>query len=48
MHFSPDVEEAIDKFAKEDELDREAALALMVRDWLTSQGYLDVVPEELE
>jgi hypothetical protein len=41
MMFAPDVEEAIERFAKREELSREEALELLVRDWLNGHGLMD-------
>jgi hypothetical protein len=40
MKFAPDVEDAIDRFAKEEAMDREEALAVIARDWLIGLGFL--------
>ncbi|GMB82872.1 hypothetical protein NN6n1_36550 [Shinella zoogloeoides] len=36
----PDIEDALDRFALEQEITREEALAVIARDWLIGQGYL--------
>jgi hypothetical protein len=41
MKFSPDVEEALRRFAEDEGLTREEALAGLIRDWLIENGYLD-------
>lgn len=35
-----DIEDALDRFALEQEITREEALAVIARDWLIGQGYL--------
>ena len=40
MLFAPDIEEAIQRFAKQEGVSREEALSLILRDWLIGQGYL--------
>jgi hypothetical protein len=41
MTFAPDIEEALSRFAKDEGLTREEALAGLVRNWLTDNDYLD-------
>ncbi|WP_421579771.1 hypothetical protein [Shinella sp. M31] len=45
MKFAPDVEDAIDRFAKEEAMDREEALAVIARDWLIGLGFLQADPD---
>ncbi|WLR94267.1 hypothetical protein [Shinella zoogloeoides] len=40
MELTPEVEEALDRFALEQDITREEALAVIARDWLIGQGYL--------
>lgn len=40
MKLAPDIEDALDRFALEQEITREEALAVIARDWLIGQGYL--------
>jgi hypothetical protein len=40
MMFAPDIEDAIKRFAEEEGVSREEALAALVRDWLVGNGYL--------
>lgn len=40
MTFSPDIEEAIAQFAKEQKVSRDEAIATILRDWLIGHGYL--------
>lgn len=40
MTFAPDIEEAVEKFAAEEGIAREEALARLIRDWLIGHGYL--------
>lgn len=40
MPLTPEVEEALDRFAREQNITREEALAVILRDWLIGHGYL--------
>lgn len=40
MELAPDIEDALDRFALEQDITREEALAVIARDWLVGQGYL--------
>ena len=40
MELAPDIEDALDRFALEQNITREEALAVIARDWLIGQGYL--------
>lgn len=40
MKLAPEIEDALDRFALEQEITREEALAVIARDWLIEQGYL--------
>lgn len=40
MELAPDIEDALDRFALEQDITREEALAVIARDWLIGQGYL--------
>lgn len=40
MPLTPEVEEALDRFALEQNITRDEALALIAEDWLSGQGYL--------
>lgn len=40
MELAPDIQEALDRFALEQDITREEALALIARDWLIGHGYL--------
>lgn len=40
MKFAPDIEEAVEKFAAEEGISRDEALARLIRDWLIGNGYL--------
>ena len=46
MDLAPDVQEALDRFALEQDITREEALAVIARDWLIGQGYLLAESEE--
>lgn len=41
MYFAPDIEEAIQRFAEQEGVSREEALAMILRDWLIGQGLLE-------
>jgi len=40
MKLAPEIEDALDRFALEQDITREEALAVIARDWLIGQGYL--------
>jgi len=40
MKLAPEIENALDRFALEQDITREEALAVIARDWLIGQGYL--------
>jgi len=40
MLFAPDIEEAIQRFAKQEGVSREEALSMILRDWLVGLGVL--------
>ena len=40
--LSPGIEDALDRFALEQDITREEALAVIARDWLIGHGYLRV------
>jgi len=40
MRLALEVENALDRFALEQDITREEALAVIARDWLIGQGYL--------
>jgi hypothetical protein len=40
MALTPEVEEALDRFALEQNITREEALAVIAEDWLIGHGYL--------
>lgn len=40
MPLTPEVEEALDRFALEQNITREEALAVIAEDWLIGHGYL--------
>jgi hypothetical protein len=40
MELTPEIENALDRFALEQDITREEALAVIARDWLIGQGYL--------
>ncbi|WPE19979.1 hypothetical protein [Shinella zoogloeoides] len=40
MEMAPEIEEALNRFALEQEITREEALALIARDWLIGQRLL--------
>lgn len=42
MTFAPDIEEAVEKFAADEGVSREEALARLIRDWLIGHGYLPI------
>jgi hypothetical protein len=50
MKLTPEIENALDRFALEQDITREEALAVIARDWLIEHGYLpaDDVDEEAE
>jgi hypothetical protein len=39
--FAPEIEEALSRFAEDEGITREEALAGLIRDWLVENGYLD-------
>jgi hypothetical protein len=41
MTFTPDIEEALNRFAEDEGLTREEALAGLVRDWLIENDCLE-------
>ncbi|WP_421579390.1 hypothetical protein [Shinella sp. M31] len=45
MKFAPDIADAIDRFAKEEAINREEALAVIARDWLIGLGFLQADPD---
>lgn len=40
MKLAPEIENALDRFALEQDITREEALAVIARDWLIGHGYL--------
>lgn len=46
--LSPDIEDALDRFALEQAITREEALAIIARDWLIGNGYLRAEANEEE
>lgn len=46
MELAPDIEDALDRFALEQDITREEALAVIARDWLIGQGYLRAESDE--
>ena len=46
MKLAPDIEDAIKRFAEEEGLSRDEALAALVRDWLVGNGYLRAYERE--
>lgn len=40
MKLAPEIENALDRSALEQDITREEALAVIARDWLTGHGYL--------
>lgn len=40
MKLAPEIESALDRFALEQDITREEALAVIARDWLIGHGYL--------
>lgn len=40
MKLAPEIEDALDRFALEQDLTREEAFAVIAEDWLIGQGYL--------
>nr|WP_314094217.1 hypothetical protein [uncultured Shinella sp.] len=48
MKFAPDIVDAIDRFAKEEAMDREEALAVIARDWLIGLGFLQADPDPVD
>ena len=40
MKLQPDAQDALDRFALEQDITREEALAVIARDWLIGHGYL--------
>lgn len=44
MNLTPAIEEALDRFALEQNITREEALAVIARDWLTGAGYFKPAP----
>jgi len=40
MKLAPEIENALDRFALEQDITREEALAVIARDWLIGNGYL--------
>ena len=46
--FAPDIEDAIERFAREKGISREEALATLVRDWLLENGYMPALDDEAE
>ncbi|MDP9590572.1 UNVERIFIED_ORG: hypothetical protein J2W19_003136 [Shinella zoogloeoides] len=47
MPLTPEVEEALDRFALEQNITREEALAVIAEDWLIAHVYI-LAPEEDE
>lgn len=45
MKFAPDIADAIDRFAKEEAINREEALAVIARDWLIGLGFFQADPD---
>ncbi|WP_119256272.1 hypothetical protein [Shinella zoogloeoides] len=40
MKLAPEIEDALDRFALEQDITREEALAVIAQDWLIGAGYL--------
>lgn len=48
MPLTPEVEEALDRFALEQNITREEALAVIAEDWLIGHGYLQTTRDSAE
>ena len=46
MNLTPDIEEALDRFALEQNITREEALAVIAEDWLIGHGYLKTAEDK--
>ncbi|WLR91322.1 hypothetical protein [Shinella zoogloeoides] len=46
MDLAQEIEDALDRFALEQEITREEVLAVIARDWLIGQGYLRADDDE--
>ncbi|MGQ3214795.1 hypothetical protein [Shinella sp.] len=47
MPLTPEIEEALDRFALEQNLTREEALAVIAEDWLIGHGYFPAPSAEM-
>jgi len=48
MNLAPNIEEALDRFALEQNITRDEALVVIARDWLIGHGYLPASEEAAE